>query len=142
MIDLASLPVFPCDLEKHPLTAHGFKDARRDANWKDWPLVGFATGAPSGIDVLDIDPDGLAWFDRNFDALPITRAHSTQRGLHLLFKHAPGLRTSSNKIADGVDVRADGGYAVWWPASGLLFEDAPIAEWPEWLLALARRGLS
>src|SRR5262249_7112527 len=128
MID--RLPIFPCDLSKHPLTAHGFKDARHGANWKGWPLVGFATGATSNIDVLDIDPNGRKWFDLNFDALPTTRAHSTQRGLHLLFKHAPGLRSSSNKIAPGIDVRADGGYAVWWPREGLPIEDAPICEWP------------
>src|SRR5262249_6403404 len=108
---------------------------------KGWPLVGFATGATSNIDVLDIDPNGRKWFDLNFDALPTTRAHSTQRGLHLLFKHAPGLRSSSNKIAPGIDVRADGGYAVWWPREGLPIEDAPICEWPEWLLEQAQGAM-
>jgi hypothetical protein len=139
MIDLAALPIFPCNLAKEPLTAHGFKDARRGARgWKGWPLVGFPTGAKSGFDVLDIDPSGRGWFDANYDALPTTRAHETQRGLHLLFKHAPGLGCSSGKIADGVDVRADGGYAIWWPSTGLPIEDAPICEWPDWLLKEAR----
>jgi hypothetical protein len=138
---IEQLPIFPCNAAKEPLTEHGFKDARRGANWKGWPLVGFATGAASGIDVLDIDPDGRTWFDANFDALPTTRAHSTQRGLHLLFKHAPGLRCSTDKIADGVDVRADGGYAVWWPREGLPIEEAPICEWPEWLLKEARGAM-
>src|SRR6516165_5457710 len=31
MIDLAALPIFPCNLAKEPLTAHGFKDAKRGA---------------------------------------------------------------------------------------------------------------
>ena len=109
MIDLAQLPIFPCNLAKEPLSVHGFKSARRGAKWKHWPLVGFPTGAASGIDVFDIDPTGVKWFDANFDALPSTRAHETQRGLHLLFAHAPGLRCSTNKIAEGIDIRADGG---------------------------------
>jgi hypothetical protein len=137
MIELAQLPVFPCNLAKKPLTAHSFKSAKRRANPKGWPLIGFATGAVSGVDVLDIDPRAHSWYDQNFDALPQTRAHSTQRGLHLLFKHAPGLRCSTDKIADGLDVRADGGYAIYWPATGLPVEDAPLAEWPDWLLAEA-----
>ena len=138
MIDLAVLPIFPCNPDKEPLTAHGFKDAKPWRGWKGWPLVGFPTGAKSGFDVLDIDPSGRNWFDQNFDALPATLAHSTQRGLHLLFKHAPGLRCSTGKIADGVDVRADGGYAIYWPATGLPVDDAPICEWPDWLLAEAK----
>src|SRR5262249_11936077 len=138
MIDLAALPIFPCNLAKEPLTAHGFKDAKRGARgWKGWPLVGFPTGARSGFDVLDIDPRGRKWFDANFDALPTTLAHSTQRGLHLLFKHGAGLGCSTNKIAEGVDVRADGGYAIYWPTTGLPIEDHPICEWPDWLLAEA-----
>ena len=138
MIDLAQLPIFPCNLAKKPLTAHSFKNARQRANHSRWPLVGFATGELSGIDVLDIDPDARSWYDQNFDALPTTRAHSTRRGLHLLFKHAPGLRCSTNKIADGLDVRSTGGYAIWWPATGLPFEDHPLSEWPDWLLAEAK----
>jgi hypothetical protein len=138
MIDLALLPIFPCNLAKEPLSVHGFKSARRGAKWKHWPLVGFPTGAKSGLNVLDIDPRGREWFDQNYDALPTTRAHETQRGLHLLFKHAEGLGCSTNRIADGVDVRADGGYAIYWPSTGLPVEDHPICEWPDWLLAEAR----
>jgi hypothetical protein len=100
-------------------------------------LVGFATGEASGIDILDIDT-GVDWYSANFDALPQTRAHQTQRGLHLLFRHAEGLRCSTSRIAPGVDVRADGGYAIWWPREGLAVEDWPLCEWPEWLLEEAR----
>ena len=142
MIALAQLPIFPCNPAKEPLSVHGFKSARRGAKWKHWPLVGFPTGAASGIDILDIDPTGVKWFGANFDALPQTRAHETQRGLHLLFSHTPGLRCSTNKIAEGVDIRADGGYAIWWPATGRPIEDWPICEMPDWLVAEARSGLS
>ncbi len=135
---LPDLPVFPCSPDKKPLIAGGFKSARRGANAEGWPLVGFATGEPSGIDVLDVDPTGNDWYGANFHALPQTRAHQTQRGLHLLFEHAAGLRCSTSRIAPGVDVRADGGYAIWWPRQGLAFKDWPICAWPEWLLREAR----
>jgi hypothetical protein len=115
---LEGLPTFPCNDAKEPLTAHNFKDARLSADHSSWPLVGFPTGGASGIDVLDIDPDGLSWFDANFDALPQTRAHQTRRSLHLLFKAAPGLRCSQSRIAPGIDVRAEGGYGIWWPREG------------------------
>jgi Bifunctional DNA primase/polymerase, N-terminal/Primase C terminal 2 (PriCT-2) len=135
---LPELPVFPCSLDKKPLIAGGFKSARRGATEEGWPLVGFATGAASGVDVLDVDPTGNDWYGANFNALPQTRAHQTQRGLHLLFRHAAGLRCSTSRIAPGVDVRADGGYAIWWPRQGLAFKDWPICEWPDWLLREAR----
>ena len=137
----SKLAAFPCRADKKPLTAHGFKDARRGLDWGGWPLVGFATGIANGVDVLDIDgAEGRDWYDANFDAIPLTRAHSTRRGLHLLFRHADGLRNSESRIAPGVDVRAEGGYAIWWPREGLAVEDAPICEWPEWLLKEARGG--
>jgi hypothetical protein len=101
-------------------------------------LVGAPTGARNGWDVLDVDPAGVGWYDQNFDALPLTRAHETPRGVHLLFRHCPGLRGSVGKIAPGVDVRAEGNFVVWWPREGYPVEDAPIAEWPDWLLAEAR----
>jgi hypothetical protein len=132
-VNLSSLVSFPCNEEKRPRVAHGFKNARR-ADWQS-PLVGVPTGAASGLDVLDIDPEGRGWYEANFSALPLTQAHETQRGgLHLLFRHAEGLRCSAGRIAAGVDVRADGGYVVWWPRQGLPAEQWPICEWPGWLL--------
>ena len=71
------------------------------------------------------------------DALPTTLAHSTHRGLHLVFRHAVGLGCSSGKIAEGIDVRSTGGYAIYWPATGLPIDDHPVCEWPDWLLAEA-----
>ena len=73
------LQVFPCRNEpadpnqhkKRPLTKHGFKDAKTDADtirrwWNCWPsaLIGMPTGAVTGIAVLDLDQkngkDGFA----------------------------------------------------------------------------------
>lgn len=107
--------------------------------WRDFPgpLVCIPTGAVSGFAVLDVDPDhgGCDWLHKQFDRLPRTRVHETRSGgFHLLFRHKPGLRNSAGKIAPGVDVRADGGYVIWWPAAGLPVPvDVPLAPWPEWL---------
>src|SRR5262245_45081593 len=115
---LETLMKFPCSYQKRPLIAGGFYGARADANDRNWPLVGIPTGKVSGLDCLDIDPEGMDWYDLNFDALPLTRAHETRRGLHLLFRHADGLTCSTDRIAKGVDVRADGGYFIYWPREG------------------------
>src|SRR6516164_2566451 len=116
---------FPCNADKRPLTPHGFKDARRNADTSGWPLVGIPTGAVNGLDVVDIDPDGLRWYRLEFDALPQTRAHFTRRGLHLWFKHVEGMGCSTGRIAPGVDVKGDGGYVIDWSREGLPFEDWP-----------------
>ena len=137
-MNLSELASFPCNEDKRPLVQHGFKNARRAA-WQS-PLVGVPTGEANGFDVLDVDlPEGLAWYDANFADLPLTQAHETESGgLHLLLRHAPGLRCSAGRIAPGVDVRADGGYIIWWPRQGLPMECWPLREWPGWLLEEAR----
>jgi hypothetical protein len=138
---------FPCFIDKRPATPHGFKQAHRDLNglrelWRQYPapLVGVATGAASDVDVLDLDckhPDAGEWWIANRDRLPPTRCHRTRSGgLHLLFRHAAGLRSTAGRIAPGVDTRGDGGYTVWWPTAGLpVLSDMPPAPWPAGLLA-------
>ena len=139
MIDLAQLLRFPCDQSKRPLTSAWQRNAARD-DYSDWPLVGVPTGEANGFDVLDIDLDGTAWWDAHRAELPTTQIHTTRSGgAHLLFKHAEGLRCSVGRIATGVDVRADGGFIVWWPRQGLRVIQAELGEWPEWLLEKARK---
>ena len=138
------LPVFPCGADKAPRTPNGFKAASTDperiramAVQGGFVTVGVVTGEASNTAVLDIDrkPGGMDWWAQNRSRLPETRTHRTKSGgLHLWFRHRPGLRNSAGKIAPGVDVRADGGYCIWWPASGLeVLSDGPMADWPEWL---------
>jgi hypothetical protein len=136
---------FPCSADKRPATPHEFKEASHDRGvlgelWRRYPgpLVGVATGAVSGIDVLDLDrkhPEARAWWAANRSRLPQTRCHRTRSGgLHLLFEHAQGLRSTAGKIAPGVDTRGDGGYIIWWPAAALpVLDDRPPAPWPAWL---------
>jgi Primase C terminal 2 (PriCT-2)/Bifunctional DNA primase/polymerase, N-terminal len=129
---------FPCNPDKTPIPARGFKDAFQGMEWRKAPLVGAPTGAKNGFSVLDVDPNGFGWYAEKFGAIPETRRHETQRGVHLLFRHAPGLRGSIERVAPGVDIRAEGNYVIWWPREGLAVDDWPLADWPDWLLEEAK----
>jgi hypothetical protein len=144
LIGLERMRVFRCGADKRPQTRNGFKDAvlwRRIP--KEWPRVGVPTGAVNGIDIVDVDTKkgakGADWFWRHFEGLPKTRMQVTESGgYHVFFKHAEGLRCSSSRIAEGVDVRADGGYVIDWSREGLPVANAGLlVDWPEDLLAAA-----
>jgi hypothetical protein len=151
-------PVFParlcsnaclkCNVCKSPATPHGFKDASSDPEqvqrlWKETPgdLIGMPTGEVSDIDVLDIDsakhPEAIVWWMSNRQQIPRTRTHQTGNGgLHLFFRHHALSRTGNGRLGMGIDVKANGGYVVMWPAFGRrLIYDLPISEWPDWLIA-------
>jgi hypothetical protein len=151
------LPVFPvrlcrdvclkCEVCKTPACPHGFKDASADPDqvrrlWELHPgqAIGVPTGADSGFDVLDIDstrhPEAANWWLSHRRYISKTRVHQTgSGGLHLLFRHDPHARTGNGRLGTGVDVKSTGGYVVWWPTHRRILMDAPIAPWPEWLLA-------
>jgi hypothetical protein len=142
------LAIFPCR-NKKPVCEHGYKDAVSDPDairdlFRRYPSarqIGVATGEINGLDVLDIDAHrgGNAFWEENRHRIPLTRTHQTPHGgRHLLFRHAPGLRCSTDRIAPGIEVKADGGSFVWHPTQFYPVIDAPVAEWPDWLLELAR----
>jgi hypothetical protein len=102
----------------------------------------------SGIDVLDIDStkhvEAADWHKLHL-ANVSTRTHQTRSGgYHYFFQHQRGLRnragiyTRSGPHYDwipGIDIRADGGCIIYWPASGFpVLNEGPIAPWPLWLL--------
>jgi hypothetical protein len=146
---------------KHPRPKHGHLDATTDALtiqqwWADAPdaNIGVATGAKSGLVVLDVDPakggaDSLDTLIAKYGPLPHTPESQTGGGgRHLLFA-APGvpIGDSVGKLAPGLDIRADGGHIVVPPSrhrSGRCYEwelsslpeDVPLAPLPAWLLQL------
>lgn len=143
------LPIFPALANKKPACPHSYQQATTHPQeiaelFRRYPgpLIGVPTGTASNFDVLDIDPrsDGDKWFYEHRPDIPQTRTHETPSGgFHLIFRHAPGLRCSVGRIARGVDVRASGGYVIWWPAQLCqVLVEGPIADWPKWLLELAR----
>jgi hypothetical protein len=145
--------VFPCRPNKRPCTRNGFHDAVLDraaieSLWARYPgeLVGVATGTMSGVAVLDVDAkhhEARQWWAGHRERLLPTRVHRTRSGgLHLLYRHREGLRNSAGLIARGVDVRADGGYVIWWPSAGCrVLADGGIKSWPQWLDALLKPPL-
>jgi hypothetical protein len=120
------MAVFPCrERAKQPATEHGLKDATTNPEiirqwWQHEPQlnVAIATGAVSGVFVIDVDGLDAEFELRRLEAehgeLPATVEVVTPRpGRHVYFKmpEAP-VRNSASKIAPGVDVRGDGGFVV------------------------------
>jgi hypothetical protein len=122
-------------------SSHAYLDATADpvqleklaARFRGPKLVTVATGAISGIDIVDVDPrhSGDRWY---IDQLGKTRVHETRGGgWHLVFKHSPSLR-NSNKLAHGVEFLSTGRWAVWWPEhAGRVLCPGPVAPLPGWL---------
>lgn len=148
---------------KHPLgtlAPNGVKNATTDAAtitawWTREPFanVGIATGAVSGIVVLDNDPRhggnaSLEQLQREHGPLPATVESITGGGgRHTLFTHPGGRVANRVGIAPGLDVRGDGGYIVAPPSlhqsgqrytwrSGAAPGVVPLAPMPSWLLVL------
>ena len=111
---------------KKPATQHGFWDATTDTEqiaawWTDDPEynIGLATGEGSGVVVLDVDVKDGALGTESYDELypgeePSTlRAFTPSGGFHCYYRH-PGypVKNQQSKLANGLDLRGDGGYVV------------------------------
>lgn len=153
--------VFPV-VGKRPITPKGVYSASTDPSvfcgfdWGRGTDCAVATGAVSGIDVLDVDVrsgDAQTLVDREnsssvihdvngfdtlaqFSALPETRAASTPNGgRHYWFRHIEGSR--SRKLCAGVEWFSDKKLVVVPPAQGRAWlNDASIAQAPDWLREL------
>ncbi len=146
---IAVFPLFP---GKQPgAGSRGHLDATSDPEavrdlWRRFPgpFVGYATGAASGVDVLDVDlgkhKAARWWWHHNLQHLGGARIYATPSGgIHLWMRHSPGLRCSQSRIFTGIDVRADGGFAVaWWLHGCAVVRQGRLTDWPAWLLARAR----
>lgn len=154
------------DIGKAPLGAlvpHGLIDSAGVGQpetieewWRRQPLanVGVRTGHVSGIVVVDLDPrhGGTAAFAalvRRNGALPVVPfALTGGGGAHLYFAYPDTpIANSAGKVAEGVDVRGDGGYVLAPPslhASGRRYQwkrgrspqEAELAPPPDWLIRL------
>ena len=130
-----------------PLLAEWF-DAHADRN------VGVVTGAISGLLVLDVDPGhgGAASLDRltqrNGPLPAAPEAATGGGGRHLYFAHPDGRVANRAGLADGIDLRGDGGYVVAPPSvhpsgrpyrwlAGRSPDEIEPPPTPHWLLELA-----
>src|SRR3974390_1218387 len=145
--------------DKRPLVAweplqSSHPSAEQVADWFGrWPdaNIGIVTGEISNLIVLDIDPKhggdaSLDRLERQFGQLPATIEVTTGGGgHHFYFAHPGGLIRRRPGLAQGVDLRGDGGYIVAPPsihpsghpylwAVGHSPEDVALAALPRWLL--------
>jgi hypothetical protein len=143
---------------KHPRTRNGVHDATTEratvaAWWRRWPQanIGVATGATSGIVVIDLDArhgGDEAWRTLTGDRTPIEApVVTTGAGWHLWFAHQGSpVSNSVGRLGAGIDVRGDGGYVIVPPSlhhSGRRYrwrrpprEQLPVL--PDWLEAACR----
>lgn len=123
---------------KSPLISNGFHGASQEevqirAWWKQWPdaLVGVPTGQKTRLIAIDWDPDKHTdatgeWLQIHAESLIVAKVHGTIRGgKHYLFRVPVGLEYESGSDLTlggakrpGIDLRADGGYIIWWPIHG------------------------
>ncbi len=129
MLAAAGVPVFPCvPGGKRPATVHGFHDATTDpervaAWWRRWPAanIGVATGAASGLVVVDVDVhgpvSGFAAFERATYAGLIdgwtVMVDTPSGGMHAYYPATSDVTQPCWQAARaGIDFRGDGGYVI------------------------------
>lgn len=105
---------------KHPRTAHGVHDASKDKAqikdwWRQWPdaNIGLATGEPSGVVVIDVDPrnDGTKTLAKLSERPPRNLIADTGGGGRHYFAAYAEAEIKS-KAGRGIDVQADGRIVV------------------------------
>lgn len=144
------VPVFPCRSTtdgkrkaKSPLTANGFLDASQEGQqikaWYDMHpgcLWGVPMGSTTRLVAIDYDPDKATqvsqdWVAAHTGELMGARQHTTARnGRHYIFRasngdlyHSGADVTLDGQKRPGIDIRAEGGYIIWWPLTGLHHEN-------------------
>lgn len=138
----AGFPIFPCVAEgKRPLTPAGFHEATRDIDqvlqwWRRWPRanVGMPTGAPSGVDVVDIDVtdagSGFVAIERATQAGivdgELARVRTPSGGLHIYYPTETSRDQRCWQAASAhIDFRGSGGYVIV-PPSTLAKKDGKV----------------
>jgi hypothetical protein len=128
-LSILGFEIFPCGPDKKPLVKNWKTEASNKpeairAWWQQHPnaMIGLPTGEPSGVYVVDLDVDKKTGepvgemtlqqlgYSELLNSVPTVKTPSG--GLHLLFKHAKGLRNTVSKIGPMIDTRGDGGYVI------------------------------
>jgi hypothetical protein len=155
------LPLRPHD--KRPLIVWEYLQHARpseqevDEWFRRWPdaNIGIVTGEISNLIVLDIDPKhggdaALEQLEGRFGPLsPTVEAVTGGGGRHLYFAHPTGLTRNRAGLAQGIDLRGDGGYIVAPPSihptggayewvSGRAPDEITLAPLPRWILVPVR----
>lgn len=81
--------------------------------WQRYPQanVAIVTGAISGLCVVDADTtEAVTWCEENLPPTPLRV--QTGKGMHFYYRHPGGAIKNAVRVAPGVDIRGDGGYAV------------------------------
>lgn len=151
--------VFPVkEREKLPLVKWA-KEATNDLQsvqyfWDKFPNanIAIATGVRSGIFVLDIDGEqgerSLQKLTKEHGELPVTAKQVSGNGTHYFFKSDQPIKTSAGVVAEGLDIRGDGGYII---ASPSIHPSGRVYSWeieprevlspaPDWLINLANKA--
>ena len=144
----AGLSVIPVGEDKVPLVAWKDLQSRFPTPEEVWSWysvfssnanLGIVTGVLSDLLVVDIDrPEAIEEVERYLPDNLVIPTVKTPRGMHLYFRHVPGLGNMRD-ILPGVDVRSEGGYVVCPPSKGYKWEvglDAGIPEVPPLLMKL------
>jgi hypothetical protein len=143
----AGVPVFPCAMNKVPLTSNGFYAASCDTKeikrmfepHGERCLIGARMGKESGMFAMDFDlykGDSPKLYMEELlhkGLLPDTRVHRTMKGgLHMLYSH----ETSWPSLVpvEGVEVKGEGGYIIVPPSKGYTVHSEGVVEAPQGLL--------
>jgi hypothetical protein len=157
----------PNNSGKHPRTLHGFRDATVDAaiirGWfARWPNsnIAIATGARSGLFVVDFDPRNgggatLEALERDHGAFSRRAVVFTGGGgIHLYFRYpdkGAAIGSGGGVFGPGADLKGDGGYVIAPPSLHLSLKryrwrggvtPALLPNAPGWLLKMARERAS
>ena len=120
----AGYPVFPLKANgKEPSVPGGFyagtTDISQVAEWitegREHHNVGFATGLPSGVVVMDADTPEAFEEMRARHGEPTVR---TKKGGHWYYRHPHNGKVTSTKVRAGLDRKGDGGYVAAPPSLG------------------------
>lgn len=87
--------------------------------------IGIVTGPISNLAVIDLDGPAAIQKAKELGIDSPVKV-KTNRGFHLYFQYAEGIKNSASKIAEGIDVRGEGGYVLAPPS---IHPDGAVYHW-------------